>query len=185
MNEFLPTRAELCRRHVKPVSFCEVCGDPEESTKHILLDCSVAKLFWEQTKLTTGVKMSYLNAATWVVDLMSELCPRRDQAIIVCGMWALWNMRNSRRHGELLVPIHQAVSWARDTTYDLWRLGQRPEQQKQRCEAPRWKRPAMGSLEINTDAAFFERCNQGATAIIFRDHQGAFIVAQAIWRRGI
>lgn len=128
LNEFLPTRQVLYRRHVEPVSFCEVCGHPEESSMHVLLECTVAKRFWEQTRLATGVKVPKLSLATWAVDLMSELCPKREQAVIMCGMWALWMMRNKRRHGELSMPVHQAVILARDTTYDLWQLCHRSDQ---------------------------------------------------------
>ena len=66
--------------------FCEVCGGPEESIKHVLVHCTVAKQFWVQTKVATGVKIPDLNADTWAADLMTELCPKRDQAIIMCGM---------------------------------------------------------------------------------------------------
>jgi hypothetical protein len=45
MHEFLLTRQILCRKHVEPVVFCEVCGDSEESIKHVLVDCTVAKQF--------------------------------------------------------------------------------------------------------------------------------------------
>ena len=75
LNEYLPTRQIPFRKHVEPLQFCEVCGFPEESIKHVLLDCTVAKLFWAQTKLATGVKIPQLNEATWAADLMSELCP--------------------------------------------------------------------------------------------------------------
>jgi hypothetical protein len=85
MHEFLLTRQILCRKHVEPVAFCEVCGDPEESIKHVLVDCTVAKQFWNQTKVATGVKIPTLNAITWVADLLSELCPKWDQVVIMCG----------------------------------------------------------------------------------------------------
>lgn len=75
---------------MEPVSFCEVCGNPEESIRHVLLECTVAKQFWHQAKVASGVRIRHLNAAdTWAADLMSELCPRRDQAVIMCGMWTL------------------------------------------------------------------------------------------------
>jgi hypothetical protein len=75
---------------VEPVSFCEVCGNPEESIRHVLLECTVAKQFWHQAKVASGVRIRHLNAAdTWAADLMSELCSRRDQAVIMCGMWTL------------------------------------------------------------------------------------------------
>jgi len=141
LNEFLPMKQELHRRHVEPISFCEVCGDPEESIKHVLLDCTVARLFWQHIREAAGVKVLVQNELTWAVDLLSNLHPRRDQAVIMCGMWALWMMRNKRQHGELLMPIHQAVIWARDTAYDLWQLRQQPTQQENRREVPRRKKP--------------------------------------------
>jgi hypothetical protein len=71
------------------VAYCEICGEPEESIKHVLLDCTVARQFWAQTKLATGVKIPSMHDETWAADLMSELCPRRERAVIMCGMWAL------------------------------------------------------------------------------------------------
>jgi len=46
---------------------------------------------------------------------------------ILCGMWALWMMRNKRRHGEQSMTIQQAALWARDTAFDLWQLVHKPE----------------------------------------------------------
>jgi len=107
--EFLPTKQILFRRHIEPEAFCEVCGEPEESIRHVLLDCTVARQFWQYTRWATGVKLPSLNAETWAADLMSQLCPRRDRALIMIGMWALWMLRNRRRHGELTMPVQQAV----------------------------------------------------------------------------
>lgn len=67
---FLPTKEVLHRRHVEPIANCEVCGAEEESIKHALLDCTVAKSFWEQIKLLTGVKVPLLHPLTWARDLV-------------------------------------------------------------------------------------------------------------------
>jgi len=86
--------------------------------------------------LATGVKVPDLHVVSWAVDLMTELCPKRDRALIMCGMWALWMMRNKRRHGELTMSIQQAVSWANDTAFDLWHLSHLPNQQKPEKKNP-------------------------------------------------
>lgn len=39
MNEFLPSKDILNRRHIEPVANCEMCGEEKESIKHVLLDC--------------------------------------------------------------------------------------------------------------------------------------------------
>jgi hypothetical protein len=36
LHEFLPAKQILWRRHIEPVAFCEVCGDPGESIRHVL-----------------------------------------------------------------------------------------------------------------------------------------------------
>lgn len=83
-ERFLPTRQELCGRHVEPISFCEVCGDPMESIKHVLLDCMVAKLFWEHTKLAYRVKIPALNVVTWSTDLISNIYVQDMIKLLFC-----------------------------------------------------------------------------------------------------
>ena len=109
LHEFLPTKQILFRRHIETETFYEACGEPQESIRHVFLDCTVARQFWQYTRWATGVKLPSLNAETWAADLMSQLCPRRDRALIMIGMWALWMLRNRRRHGELTMPVQQAV----------------------------------------------------------------------------
>lgn len=91
---------------------CEVCGEDVESIKHALLDCTVAKLFWDQVRLLTGVKVPLLHPLTWARDLVDpSVISEKDAAVIICGMWSLWMSRNKRRHGEDVVPIRVAVQW--------------------------------------------------------------------------
>jgi hypothetical protein len=81
LNDFLPTRQELCRRHVGPISFCEVCGDPDESIRHVLQDCTIAKLFLEQTRLNVGYTeyTYYTGEDTYteysVLDIVPDVTP--------------------------------------------------------------------------------------------------------------
>lgn len=105
IREFLPARQVLHRRHIEPTANCEFCGAPEETIKHVLLECTVAKEFWFQAKQLIGVKIPSLHPVTWARDLLTDICPRRDRAVILCGMWALWMMRNKRRHGEQFMNI--------------------------------------------------------------------------------
>jgi hypothetical protein len=125
LHGFLPTRHKLHRGHVERVANCETCGAPEETIKHALLDCTVARCFWDRIRSLTGVKVPRFHDhdATWARDLLQpSICPARDVAMILCGMWSLWTSRNERRHGTTLIPVWKAVQWARDTAYDLWHL---------------------------------------------------------------
>lgn len=124
LNEFLPARQVLWRKHIEPIAFCEVCGAQEETIRHVLIDCTVAREVWVQVKLLSGVKLPSLHPVTWASDLLSGMCGEKETALILCTMWALWSMRNKRRHGELSMSVYQAALWARDVIHDLWQLYQ-------------------------------------------------------------
>ena len=45
MNGLLPAKEVLFRRHIERTANCDVCGPDEESIKHVLMDCTIAKFF--------------------------------------------------------------------------------------------------------------------------------------------
>ena len=61
MHEFLPAKQILHRRHIERIAACEVCGAERETIRHVLLECTVAKVFWEHTKKLAGVKLPHLH----------------------------------------------------------------------------------------------------------------------------
>jgi hypothetical protein len=114
-------------------------------------ECTIAREFWGQIRLGTGVKLPSLNTAT---DLITGACPKRDLAVILCGMWSLWMRRNSRRHGEQLLSMQQAVLWVRDSAHDLWKLTHPTPGKAWRPEVQHWRKPEPGWIKVNSDAAF-------------------------------
>jgi hypothetical protein len=180
MHEFLPARQVLCRRHIELIANCEVCGATEESIKHVLMG-TVAKEFWHQVKLMTGVKIPILHPVTWARDLLADICSRRDRAIIICGMWALWMMRNKRRHGEQSMTTWQTSSWVRDTAFDLWQIMHPAKDADAVIVERRWRPPLVGWVKCSTDAAYYAADSQGTSACVLRDHNGRFLAGQAKW----
>jgi hypothetical protein len=87
-NEFLPSRANLHRRHIEQMSICTSCGAEAETTYHALVKCSYAYHFWRSLADLTGVKLPNLHPATWTVDLLNDkICAENDRCVILCGMW--------------------------------------------------------------------------------------------------
>jgi hypothetical protein len=122
VNDYLPAKEILNHRHIEPVANCDVCGE-EESIKHVLLECTMARSFWAQTKSITGIKIPPLHPLTWTRDLIDPaLFPPRATAVILCRMWSLWMARNSRRHGKDSLPMSISVQWAVDIAFDLWQM---------------------------------------------------------------
>jgi hypothetical protein len=123
LHGFLPTKHTLYNMHIERLPNCGICRASEESIKHVLMECTVARIFWWITKDTTAIKIPKLQEVTWARDLLDgKICSRKDAAIILCGMWSLWMQRNKRCHGEASLPIQKAVQWVRDTTSDLWHI---------------------------------------------------------------
>ena len=110
VQEFLPARQILYQRHVEPIANCDVCGAEEESIRHVLSECTVARAFWNQAKDLTGVKLPTQHPVTWARDLVcGRAGPERNLSLIIIGMYSLWLQRNKRRHGEQQMPIRAAV----------------------------------------------------------------------------
>jgi hypothetical protein len=74
VHGFLPARSVLHRRHVERIAYCETCGADEESIRHVLIECTVAKSFWEQARVLIGIKLPNLHPQSWVADLLSDIC---------------------------------------------------------------------------------------------------------------
>ena len=110
MHEFLPARQILHGRHIERLAACEVCGADQETIRHVLLECTMAKLFWENTKKLAGVKIPHMHPETWAMDLLlAKVCPRREAAAIICGIWALWVARDRKHHGEQPIQVQEAM----------------------------------------------------------------------------
>lgn len=108
MHDFLPTKQIMHRRHLEPVANCDICGAAEETVKHIMCDCTVAKAFWSQVKSLAGIKLPSLHPDTWAraQDLAYGRVVSADiQLLIIIGMYSLWTQRNRRNHGEKAAPI--------------------------------------------------------------------------------
>jgi hypothetical protein len=96
LNNFLPSKAELKRRHVAQEDHCESCGEAGESVFHIAISCPLAVQFWREVKNLTGCKVPHLHRESWATDLLSgKLCSMEEAELFICGAWSLWSGRNA------------------------------------------------------------------------------------------
>lgn len=57
LHEYLPAKQVLHRRHVEPLANCDTCEADRETIRHVLMECTAARLFWAQARELTGVKL--------------------------------------------------------------------------------------------------------------------------------
>jgi hypothetical protein len=67
-----------------PHSNCEICGTPEETSYHALVECTMARSFWRKLKEIGGIKLPRLCPRTWAIDLLDDhVCKEEDRIVIV------------------------------------------------------------------------------------------------------
>jgi ribonuclease HI len=164
------------------VAFCDLCGAEQETIKHALIDCTVAKIFWHEVKALTGAKLLKLHNQSWASDILRpDFCTDKERGFFIIGMYALWSQRNQRRHGEGVPPIRVAVNWAVNMAHDLWHITQEKKSVKPVTVRQRWQPPPSGWRKCNVDAAFDASAGQGATAAVLRSDDGSFAGGRARW----
>lgn len=179
IHDFIPCRAVLKRRHMERIDFCDTCGQ-QETTMHAIFDCTWARIFWEQVKSLTGIKIPDLHPHSWMFDVVDGTkIPQSEACIILSGAWAIWTERNARKHGESGRCIMQSVRWVIDSVMDSTSAGKvsKPKQSKQ----IKWNPPDEGVMKINVDASFDDVSCQGSTGLVIRDREGALLHAQTLW----
>jgi hypothetical protein len=101
INDYIPSKANLHRRHVDLLNICETCGASAETTFHALFECTYARMFWSKLRELFGVRLLDLHPDTWASMLLDDgTCEEMDRAIMLCGTWSIWRSRNDRLHGK-------------------------------------------------------------------------------------
>lgn len=178
INDYMPCRANLYRRHIDQIANCEVCGTPTETTFHALVECVRAKTFWRRLKEIGGIKLPGLCPRTWATDLLDDrVCKEDDRTVIMCGMWSLWSARNDRNHGKDPIDPKRAIEWAIDTCFLL--LPVRQQQPTEELPKQRWHPPPSSVTKVNCDGGFSPENMTRSTGAIIRNSEGSFLVASA------
>jgi hypothetical protein len=157
---YLPTKGELKRRHVAREVHCEACGEPGEDLYHIAVLCIYTIQFWQAVREITGCKLPPLHPTTWTRDLLAaDMCPHKDAALIICGVWSLWTGRNARRHGRTRWSPRAAVRHVATMVEDLMCLEAKAD--KPTRVSGRWTRPQENWVKMNTEASFMSSSSSG------------------------
>jgi hypothetical protein len=182
VNNFLPTKAELNRRHVEEESFCPTCGAEAKTLHHVAFVCPLAKRFWQSVERLRGFKVPDLHPVSWVKDaLVGGRCTEKEAAILACGVWSLWTGRNARKHGKAHWDHSTAVRHISSMLEDMIcstseRSAAATLPAKRRAK---WQKPDQGWVKVNTDATFDAATENGASGAVMRNDRGEFVAASA------
>lgn len=89
----LPTKSNLLKRKVIVENLCVLCGSFDESTEHVLRDCSLAKATWFGRLGFRSVDGDGQQFLQW---LLTTAIQSSSSGFELCLMiiWMLWKNRN-------------------------------------------------------------------------------------------
>ena len=82
IKSYIPCRAVLTSRHMEKLPFCRACGR-KETIKHALFECTWVKLFWQEIRGATSVKIPDLHPDSWALDIIDSDRVSRDAAAVI------------------------------------------------------------------------------------------------------
>jgi hypothetical protein len=182
VNNFLPTKANLNRRHVELESFCPTCEAEAETLHHVAFVCPLAKRFWQSVERLMGFKVPDLHPISWVKDaLVRGRCIEKEATILACGVWSLLTGRNARKHGKShwdhTAAVHHISSMLEDiicSTSERSVVAALPAGRR-----AKWQKLDQGWVKVNTDATFDAATGNGASGAVLRSDWGEFVAASA------
>jgi hypothetical protein len=94
LKGIMPDYSTLTRRHVMEDSTCGICKATSENLMHALIECSHAKLFWNEAKEILNIKLPRLHPNTWAKDLLcEEFIAKEDKPKIITIMYSIWHSK--------------------------------------------------------------------------------------------
>lgn len=191
-HQSIPTQDIRQRRKMADNSKCNVCGR-EDSWKHSLLECHMAKAVWslEHEEITgTLCMICEEDANLWLAAIWKNL---HSEAIVcvVIRSWAIWHAKWKVIHENIFqcpLSTHLFVERYLEELKMSKPVMQGSSSGVRPSCAPsssRWLPPPHGLAKINTDGAVSKSSDISAAAAIARDEDGTFLGASALVLEGI
>lgn len=174
IKNFLPTSAELKRRHVSEEACYPMCGISEESLFHAFIHRDHARLFWKEAASFFDLKLPRLHPLTWKQDLLDASFVKKEYAAVAISvMWAIWKNRNKYSHGEDHYQPQKSMELIHELITSLNIPSQDPGGKVKVKQ--KWTAPATGWIKLNCDGALDPATGDAGAGVVARDEQGAFL----------
>jgi hypothetical protein len=172
----IPTGDVLHRRHMTEQAACLIYG-AEDSWKHSLLECNMAKCVWALSNEEVVEHMCNIqdqNPRLWLAEVISSL-PREELTRVVVTLWAIWHAKRKAIYEKVFQSPLSTQSFVERFMADLALLDARPEVKRAAVSSPRWIPPPHGVAKINVDAAVSKNSKMALVAAVARDETGLFL----------
>jgi hypothetical protein len=186
----VPSADVLQARNMAVSRGCQICLATEDSWRHSLVDCNMARCVWAlvDENITEHMSMNQNpNAKQWLFAMLESL-DHKDFITMLVTLWSIWTARRKAVHeGEFQSPM-STFEFVKRFLADLGEAYQTKPKKgtvQRRPGVSRWVHPPSGLVKINVDAAVSREADHGAVGAVCRDSSGLFIGASARTIKGI
>ena len=186
-RQSIPFGDVLQHRKMAASSSCAICG-MEDSWRHSLLECNLAKCVWalEKEDITEFVGcLQEQDARAWLAQTFSSL-PQEDLVCVTINMWTIWYARRKAIYVGIFQSPFSTHNFVERFISDL-NLTKPKQRAAQRVHDhhPRWISPPPGFAKINVDAALSKNSKSVAVAAVARDSSGCYLGASTLVFAGV
>jgi len=192
----LPTNDVRHHRHMADSSACYFCGQ-QDSWRHSLLECNVAKCIWALEDEQMASMVSTVDdpcAKGWLAQIFRSL---NNEEAVRCAvvLWAIWYARRKAIHESVFQSPLSTHSFIQRFMADLSVVQTQrhcPDSSKQRTGPSlpaqcglAWCAPPLSVVKINVDAGLAKNGGKVAAAAIARNTAGDFLGASVLVLKGL
>ncbi|OVA12650.1 Reverse transcriptase zinc-binding domain [Macleaya cordata] len=193
LNDLLPTKTKISSIINLESTCCNRCPNQQEDTKHILLECPIAKAIWFALPFNIIWEVNEnITISDWILSWLQNEHQQVDNnehhpaQIVSLAAWYIWKERCSNvfegkqsdprqtariimQHLYIIMSLYGSTdSLLQDTTFSL-----------------SWSPHFDEFVKINCDASFKINAISCGIGLIIRGNAGAFKAARAISRQAV
>ncbi|RYQ97024.1 hypothetical protein Ahy_B08g092996 [Arachis hypogaea] len=185
-HNILPVFENLFNKRITNTPICTICLQEPETTEHALLLCPWTRAAWFGAQIQCcPTALTVFSFGKWLLDILEKMRLNTGNDYDHCSsmvgflVWEVWKARNQAIYQKSTPNPIMVIRKAKLMELECAEMAEEPV--KSSTIATRtggrvtWRPPLVGWIKCNVDAAFDKASSTGATAAVFRDHNGTLL----------